>query len=152
MIAELKRKRDERKRILGAFLVIAVILIALLSNAHRISPGGNATQKPETPVRELKGPLSAPADDIKTETSSMSFEACLAVIAKTATKLGTAPVNIAETTAMRIVRFPGSDGSVLITCSRDDQKMVVTRSPKRCGVEVNCYWLTHLGVSSGHRL
>lgn len=61
---------------------------------------------------------------------SMSFEECLQVIQRTATQLGVAPINIAETTDMRMVRFPTSDGSVLVTCSRPDRKMVMTVSKR----------------------
>lgn len=61
---------------------------------------------------------------------SMSFENCLEVIRINAAKLGGAPVNIVETPDLRIVRFPAADGSVLLTCSRTDKKMVMTLSPK----------------------
>jgi hypothetical protein len=61
---------------------------------------------------------------------SMSFEECLQVIQRTATQLGVAPINIAETTDMRMVRFPTREGSVLVTCSRPDRKMVMTISKK----------------------
>jgi hypothetical protein len=61
---------------------------------------------------------------------NMSFEECLQVIQRTATQLGVAPVNITETTVLRIVRFPTSDGSVLVSCSRPDRKMVLTVSKK----------------------
>ena len=59
---------------------------------------------------------------------SMSFEECLQVIQRTATQLGVAPVNITETADMRMVRFSTSDGSVLVTCSRPDRKMIMTVS------------------------
>lgn len=59
---------------------------------------------------------------------SMPFEQCLLVIQRTATQLGVAPINIVETTNVRIVRFPTAEGSVLVTCSRPDQKMVMTVS------------------------
>ena len=61
----------------------------------------------------------------------MPFEQCLAEIARIATKFGMAPTNIVETTALRMVRFPTSDGSVLVTCSRDDSKMVLTKSDRK---------------------
>ena len=61
---------------------------------------------------------------------SMSFEECLQVIQRTAAQLGVAPINITETTDMRMVRFPTNDGSVLVTCSRPDRKMVMTVSKK----------------------
>jgi hypothetical protein len=62
---------------------------------------------------------------------SMSFEKCLATIRQTSSDLGVAPINIAETNVMRMVRFPTSDGSVLITCSKPDERMVLTKSPHR---------------------
>ena len=66
----------------------------------------------------------------ESSSQAMSFEQCLQVIQRTATQLGVAPVNIVETTAMRMVRVPTSDGSVLVTCSRPDRKMVMTVSKK----------------------
>ena len=61
---------------------------------------------------------------------AMSFEDCLKVIRDTATSLGVAPINIAETSELRMVRFPTADGSVLVTCSKPDRKMVMTVSKK----------------------
>jgi len=43
--------------------------------------------------------------------------------------LAIAPVNIVESNELRIVRFNTSDGSVLVTCSRPDRKMIVVQSP-----------------------
>lgn len=60
-----------------------------------------------------------------------SFEACVATIQATATKLGVAPTNIVETTILRIVRFNTNDGSgksILVTCSGPDKKMIVNES------------------------
>ena len=72
-----------------------------------------------------------PSSFAQTSTSKlMSFGECLQVIQKTATQLGVAPINIVETTDMRIARFPSSDGSVLVSCSRPDNKMVITMSKK----------------------
>ncbi len=64
----------------------------------------------------------------QTETRSMSFDACLQAIRGAASDLGVAPINIVETNDLRVVRFPTRDGSVLISCSRPDGKMVVTKS------------------------
>ena len=61
---------------------------------------------------------------------AMSFDDCLQVIRNTATQLGVAPVNIAETSDLRMVKFPTADGSVLVTCSKPDRKMVMTVSKK----------------------
>lgn len=68
------------------------------------------------------------AEALETQTQSMSFEACLGVIRNIASQFATAPINIAETNDMRIVRFVTDDGSVLVTCSRPDHKMIVTKS------------------------
>ena len=69
-----------------------------------------------------------PASALETQTRSMSYEQCLATIRQVSSELGVAPINIVETNIMRMVRFPTEDGSVLITCSAPDQKMVVTKS------------------------
>ena len=61
-------------------------------------------------------------------TKKMSFNSCLKVIRSTASQFGIAPKNIVETNDMRMVRFNTSNGSILITCSRPDQKMVLTKS------------------------
>lgn len=59
---------------------------------------------------------------------SMSFENCLQVIRNTSQQLGVAPRNIVETSDLRMVRFVTSDGSVLVSCSRPDRKLVITKS------------------------
>lgn len=61
---------------------------------------------------------------------NMSFDACLATIDVAARQFGT-PINVVDSSDVRIVRIPTSDGSVLITCSRPDQKMITTRSSQR---------------------
>lgn len=82
-------------------------------------------------------PLAANATD-ETITKPMTFEKCLATIQQTATKLGVAPVNIVETSILRTVRFPASDGSTLVTCSARDSKMVIVRTSSVCGVDIEC--------------
>jgi len=64
---------------------------------------------------------------IQTCSARVGFDQCLDIIRRTADELGVAPINIVETTEMRMVRFPASDGSVILTCSPDGQ-MGVTRS------------------------
>jgi hypothetical protein len=59
----------------------------------------------------------------------MAFDDCIRTIQTTSGQLGVAPRNIVETTDVRMVRFTTSDGSVLVTCSRADRKMVTTVSP-----------------------
>lgn len=68
---------------------------------------------------------------VSSSSQTMSFDQCLATIRQTATQLGVAPINVVETSSLRIVRFNTVDGSVLVTCSRDDNKMVVTKSPRQ---------------------
>ncbi len=62
---------------------------------------------------------------------SMSFEDCIKTIQITASQLGVAPINIVETNDVRMVRFLTADGSVLVTCSRADRKMVTTLSKNK---------------------
>ena len=66
---------------------------------------------------------------IKTE--RMSFERCNEVIQRMAEQLGVGPINLVETSVLRMVRFPTNDGSgesILITCSKPDRKLVVSKS------------------------
>ena len=74
----------------------------------------------------LLSSLVLPALAQKSTSKSMSFEDCLRVIQNTATQLGVAPINIVETKDMRMVRFLSDDGSVLVTCSRPDRKIITT--------------------------
>jgi hypothetical protein len=61
----------------------------------------------------------------QTDTVKMSFDSCLSRIREMGSKFGVAPINIVETRELRVVRFITSDGSVLVSCSRPDQNMVV---------------------------
>ena len=70
--------------------------------------------------------LTSSAFGQESTSEPMSFEKCVLSIQMLATQLGIAPINIVETTQMRMVRFPTSDGSVLVTCSKPDQKRVIT--------------------------
>lgn len=74
--------------------------------------------------------VSSAAYAQRTERRPMSFEACLASIRSVATELRSAPVNVVETSDLRIVRFLTSDGSVLVTCSRPDGAMLVQHRPR----------------------
>jgi hypothetical protein len=71
------------------------------------------------------------ASAMESQSRPMGFEQCLELIRNTATQLGVAPKNVVETSTVRIVRFVTSDGSVLVTCSRADQKVTITRSERR---------------------
>ena len=76
-------------------------------------------------------PVTASAQQVESVSETMQFEQCLELIRRTASKLGVAPKNIVETQDVRMVRFNTVEGSVLVTCSRLDQKMVITISPYR---------------------
>lgn len=70
--------------------------------------------------------------------TATSFQNCLAQIRVVSTKLGVAPVNIVETSRLRMVRYPTRNGSVIVTCSARAPYMAVTASKKKCGVDVKC--------------
>ena len=60
-----------------------------------------------------------------------TFESCIRYLQTVATDLGVAPTNIVETTDLRIARISTNDGSgvsFLVTCSRPDQKLLITQS------------------------
>ena len=118
---------------MAAFLLM-VVLAAFFAAVYVISGPSPApfvcNEEPADSARSVPG----------VETHSMqlpSLAACLQLIQKTATELAVAPVNIVETTAMRMVRFPTRDGSVLLTCMKDGSA-TVTKSPHKCGVTVKC--------------
>lgn len=69
---------------------------------------------------------SKAGDKVESTSRSVSFEACLATIRSFAGQFAVAPENVVETNILRIVRFPTSDGYVLVTCSRLDNNMTVT--------------------------
>jgi len=70
---------------------------------------------------------TAAAVEATSRTLPLSFNKCLGIIIYVGVQIGVAPINIVDTSVTRMVRFDTEDGSVLITCSRPDQKMVITR-------------------------
>lgn len=81
------------------------------------------------PASEPEVTNSVSSTGMPTMTKRMSFAECLQTIRGMATDLGVAPTNIVETSELRIVRFNTSDGSVLVTCSAADGKLVAVQSP-----------------------
>lgn len=76
--------------------------------------------------------VSGIAGSADSQSVSMSFEACLAAKERTIASLGVNPrdiIPIVNTNVMTMTRVCTADGSVLITCSKPDSKMVITRSP-----------------------
>lgn len=93
--------------------------------------GGAPTPTTTTEVEVDDTVHSVSSTGMPTTTKSMDFQVCIASIQTVAGQLGVAPINIVETNDVRMVRFNTSDGSVLITCSRADRKMVMVQSPHR---------------------
>jgi hypothetical protein len=128
------------KVIFGTIFVV-IGGVELLRSLGWVHPAPMAPQPPAVGV-SLDKPTSSEApqppvvgvslDKPTSSSQSMPFEQCLEVIRRTASELGVAPVNIVETDILRIVRFCAVDESILVSCSRPDEKLVLTRSPYRC--------------------
>lgn len=76
------------------------------------------------------------ADLPKSFSQPMSFEACRQHIDNQMQQLGVLPrdvIVIVSTGVLTMTRICTSDGSILYTCSKLDQKMVVTDSPHQNG-------------------
>lgn len=74
--------------------------------------------------------------EVSSSSIPMNFEACLAKKESVIAALGMSPTDIipvVNTGILTITRVCTVDGSVLITCSKPDQKMIVTRSTDTCG-------------------
>jgi hypothetical protein len=92
-------------------------------------------QKGFREVQEIPAPTSDSSRSVASPSPQstsviMAFEDCIRTIQQTAAQMGAAPRNIVETPDIRMVRINTIDGSVLVTCSRADRKMVTTVSPK----------------------
>jgi hypothetical protein len=83
----------------------------------------------QAPRRSLPQSVLSDTSGVTSSSKSMPFRECLATIEQVSTDLGVTPINVIETTTVRMVRFNTADGSVLVTCSEPDEKMVITRSP-----------------------
>lgn len=70
-------------------------------------------------------PLSS---SVQSTSTSMAFEDCIRTIQRISGQIGVVPRNIVETSDVRMVRLNTRDGSVIVTCSRADRKMVTTVS------------------------
>jgi hypothetical protein len=73
----------------------------------------------------LLAALFAGVAQAQTDTVKIPFDACISRIREMGSRFGVTPINIVETRELRVVRFITSDGSVLVSCSRPDQNMVV---------------------------
>lgn len=125
-------------RLDGVILVFAsfplIALVLMFSKWGEVSRADLRDPEIATPI----GSVSEESVGMHSESRRMSFVNCLRMIRKVAGDLGIAPINIVETSGLRIVRFPVTDGSVLVTCSAADNKLVVTKTGNTCGRDVNC--------------
>lgn len=84
-------------------------------------------EEPRRPTATAPDPgKTAPALS-QPSSKTMTFEACLRSIDLAAVRVGSRPISIVDTNNLRIVRFPTTDGSVLVACSKPDQKQIMFR-------------------------
>lgn len=73
--------------------------------------------------------------DVSSQSVNATFDQCLATQSKVIAQLNVPPddiVHIVNTSQMTVTRICTADGSVLISCSKPDEKMVITKSSKSC--------------------
>ena len=114
---------------LATFVVMGVIEQRSMTDEERVvAEPARVTERVAEAARREEEKIQG-SEVIKTE--RMSFERCGEVIRKMAEQLAVAPINLVETSVLRMVRFPTNDGSgesILITCSKPDRKLVVSKS------------------------
>ena len=116
---------------------LALLIFPLLMGSKSVTPAEAATPAP-APASNSGSinypPMTLDASGrlvVASAYTSMDYDLCLKAISLTAANVGVAPINIVETNIVRIVRFPTTEGSIMMTCSRPDQRLVVTTSPNR---------------------
>ena len=112
-----------------AFALLGLVFVSALVNEESVSVAPEPKVETASDAKVDEPVVSRSSSGMETVTRTMSYRDCINQISVVATQFGVAPINIVETSAMRTVRFPTSDGSVLVTCSRPDRKMVLIRSP-----------------------
>lgn len=114
-----------------ALFGVALLVVPMMSGKQQVTP---AEAAPVASGSINYPPMNLDASGrlmLATAYTPMEFEVCLKAISLTASNVGVAPTNIVETNDVRIVRFGTTEGSILLTCSRPDQRLVVTTSPSR---------------------
>ena len=110
-------------------VVIACLIVLVLFVYVRYEP---QKRRNTNPAHETS--LSLEQARANTSSKSMTFNECLRQIRAVSQQLAVAPVNIVETSDLRMVRFPTPDdpkySGVLITCSRPDEKMVIAKQAR----------------------
>jgi hypothetical protein len=69
------------------------------------------------------------AQEANTRVASMPYADCLAIIAEASNEIDEQPVRLVDTSDETTVRIPASDGFVTVSCSRNDNRMVLSKSP-----------------------
>ncbi len=100
-------------------------------------PRATASSPADTAMDEAADAEEAPRSDFRQSVSSsgqptssrtLPFSECVAFIYASAASFGIDPITIVNTDIMKVVRLPAQGGSVLMTCSRPDQKLVIVQS------------------------
>ena len=117
---------------LATFVVMGVIEQRSMTDEERVvaEPARVTERVAEAARREEEEEEKLQGSEV-IQTERMSFERCGEVIRRMAEQLAVAPINLVETSVLRMVRFPTNDGSgesILITCSKPDRKLVISKS------------------------
>lgn len=140
VVYPLKPFKKRRHAVLSLVAAFVVILIIAPSPQEKVANEYTKEQKLKTSIVESKLEISSNAvitndeednSQISSEGRPMSFSACSSMIQDMRNQVEpyyrtTAIVN---TDILKIYRFHLNDGSVLVTCSKPDGKMIVTKSP-----------------------
>ena len=107
--------------------------------AETPKPDIASTPKPQEKKHEVAKKENSPKKEVglETTTKEMGFDSCVALQSQFANELTSSGnykvVNIVDTDILSIKRMCTNDGSVLVTCSKPDNKMVLTKSPHQDG-------------------
>lgn len=107
--------------------------------AETPKPDIASTPKPQEKKHEVVKKENPPKKEVglETTTKEMDFDSCIALQSQFANELISSGnykvVNIVDTDILSIKRMCTNDGSVLVTCSKPDNKMVLTKSPHQDG-------------------
>lgn len=67
----------------------------------------------------------------ETVTQTISFKGCLSAAQELADQVGVDLVPMVDTPSVKIFGIHGSDGTITVTCSAKERKMVLSRTSKR---------------------
>jgi hypothetical protein len=73
--------------------------------------------------------VGSPADASALRTETMTFAECISLTEEIAGERGVTVANILRTNDVWLTRLDAADGSILITCSRQDRRLTLKRVP-----------------------